>query len=279
MKIAITGANGIVGRCVVTQATDEGHSVIGIDAVERSEYIVKSDKYSFIQADLRDFEVTLKSLRDCGAVIHLAGIRSPGDGRAETHNTNVTISWNVLRAATELGITRIAQASSINAIGLYYNLSPASLDYLPLDEEHPCRPDDPYSLSKVICEQQADAIVRRYPHIRIASLRPHHVVPSRDIPLKSAKGNAWKHLWGYTLEGSCARAFLLAVTVSEASFPNSHQVFFVVEPDIASNEDISVLLERHWKDIPVRKDIKTTGFFDCGKLERFLGWKADSVKE
>lgn len=129
-----------------------------------------------------------------------------------------------------------------------------------------------------ICEQQAETITRRYPHIRIASLRPHHVVPSRAIPLRSAKSTAWKHLWGYTLEASCARAFLSAITAPETSFPVSHQVFFVVEPDVGSDEDIDVLIDRHWRDMPIRNDIRTTGFFDCGKSEQMLGWKADSAE-
>lgn len=38
-----------------------------------------------------------------------------------------------------------------------------------------------------------------------------------------------------------------------------------------------MLVDRHWRDVPIRNDIRTTGFFDCGKLERMLGWKADSA--
>ena len=63
-----------------------------------------------------------------------------------------------------------------------------------MDEKHPCRPDEPYGLSKQcvleddsvseciadvalrICEMQADTIVRRYPFMRVASLRLHWYV-------------------------------------------------------------------------------------------------------
>lgn len=58
------------------------------------------------------------------------------------------ISWNVLRAAAELGITRVAQASSVNVIALAWT-DHHEFDYFPLDEDHPCRPDEPYGLSKV----------------------------------------------------------------------------------------------------------------------------------
>ena len=37
------------------------------------------------------------------------------------HNSNVIISWNILHASAELGITRVTQASSINVIPLIYS--------------------------------------------------------------------------------------------------------------------------------------------------------------
>lgn len=58
------------------------------------------------------------------------------------------ISWNVLRAAAELGIKRVAQASSVNVVRLVWSREPL-LYYLPLDEEHPREPDEPYGLSKL----------------------------------------------------------------------------------------------------------------------------------
>ena len=87
-------------------------------------------------------------------------------------------SYNALRAAVEHGITRICQASSVNAIGLSYSRAPR-FDYFPIDEQHPNYSEEPYGLSKWICEQQADTFARRYEDIRIASMRFHWVVPDR----------------------------------------------------------------------------------------------------
>ena len=41
------------------------------------------------------------------------------------------------------GINRIAQASSVNVIPLVYSVQPRLL-YFPIDEDHPCDPDEPY---------------------------------------------------------------------------------------------------------------------------------------
>lgn len=48
----------------------------------------------------------------------------------------------------QLGVTRIALASSVNVVRLVWSLNP-KVEYLPLDEDHPCEPDEPYGLSKV----------------------------------------------------------------------------------------------------------------------------------
>jgi nucleoside-diphosphate-sugar epimerase len=93
-------------------------------------------------------------------------------------------------------------------MGATYNKK-VEIDYFPVDEKHPCRPDEGYGLSKQyvepllthhlhsqlqtpslihhvthrICEMQAEAICLRYPTIRIASLRPHWCIPaSHPLP-------------------------------------------------------------------------------------------------
>lgn len=52
----------------------------------------------------------------------------------------------MLRTAADQGIKRIVQASSINAVGLLFTHdSRRIIDELPLTEESPRRPEDPYS--------------------------------------------------------------------------------------------------------------------------------------
>ena len=121
----------------------------------------------------------LAAFAGCDALIHMAAIPQPFKHPDHiVHNNNVVGSYNALRAAVERGIMRICQASSVNAIGLSYSRAPR-FDYFPLDEEHPNYTEEPYGLSKWICEQQADTFARRYEDIRIASMRFHWVVPDR----------------------------------------------------------------------------------------------------
>ena len=64
-------------------------------------------------------------------LIHLAAIPAPG-GYPEhvVHNNNVTSSYNALLAAAKVGIKRVVQASSINAIGAVYSRWP-TYEFLP----------------------------------------------------------------------------------------------------------------------------------------------------
>lgn len=56
--------------------------------------------------------------------------------------------WSkVVNDSIQLGITRVAQASSVNVMTLCYSLEP-QIAYFPIDEDHPCEPDEPYGLSK-----------------------------------------------------------------------------------------------------------------------------------
>ena len=53
--------------------------------------------------------------------------------------------------------------------GLYYPTRPPLPDYLPVDEDHPRRPQDPYGLTKIVGEQLCDALT--WSGAQVASLR------------------------------------------------------------------------------------------------------------
>jgi UDP-glucose 4-epimerase len=273
MRIAITGVRGIVGRAVAERALADGHDVVGID---RASAAPPSGGSAYHQIDVTDFDSLRDALEGCEGLIHLAAINGPGGAPDHVvHNNNVVASYNALRAAAEVGIRRVCQASSINAIGGRFSRWPR-YDYFPLDERHPTYAEDPYSLSKWLCEQQADAIARRYEEMSIASLRLHGVVPDRSSTAgwaSSPQRIAERQLWGYTLAAAAARACLLGVT---ADF-GGHEVFYVVAPETMVDTPSLELRARHYPDVPLRGDLPgTRGFFDCRKAADILGWHHDA---
>ncbi len=274
MKIAVTGGSGSVGRTVVEMALAEGHSVVNIDRVPPPNALPPNA--AFVQAELTDYAAFAQAVRGCEALVHLAAIPAPGRQPDHVvHNNNVVSSYNALRAAAQLGIKRVCQASSVNATGLAYSRWPR-FDYFPLDERHPTYNEDPYSLSKWICEQQADSFARRYEDMAIASLRFHWVVPERATAVEAHRYSrteaAAKSLWAYTRSEAAARACLLSLT---ANF-GGHEVFYIVAPETIADTPSLELKQRFFPDVPVRGDLSShRSFFDCRKAERLLGWRHD----
>ncbi|MBA3944959.1 MAG: NAD(P)-dependent oxidoreductase [Herpetosiphonaceae bacterium] len=273
MRIAVTGGSGGIGRAVTTLALEQAHHVVSIDRVAPPQ--AAQPNVVYIQAELTDYEAFEQALRGCDALVHMGAIPAPGHHPDHVvHNNNVVGSYNALRAAAQVGINRICQASSVNATGAAYSRSPR-YDYFPLDEHHPTYNEDPYSLSKWICEEQGNSFARRYANMTIASLRFHWVVPERAMVLNSRanlSGGAAKHLWGYTTFDAAARACLLSLTPKF----EGHEVFYIVAPDTASDTPSLELQQRFFPDVPVTGDLSDhRSFFDSTKAERLLGWKHD----
>lgn len=272
MKIAVTGGSGGLGQAITKAALAEGHSVVSIDRTlpDTGE---PSETLSFIQADAVNYDEMVAAFAGCDALIHMAAIPAPGNHPDHViHNNNVVSSYNALRAAVENDIMRICQASSVNAIGLAFSRMPR-FDYFPIDENHPNYDEEPYSLSKWICEAQADCFARRYEDIRISSMRFHWVVPdrafaagsyTRDNPLRETH-----HLWAYTRFDCAARACLLSLN---ADF-HGHEVFYIVAPDTTSDTPSLDLAARIAPDVPITGDLSGhKSFFSTDKAERLLGW-------
>jgi UDP-glucose 4-epimerase len=272
MKIALTGGSGGIGRAIAAEALRRGHSVVSIDRAPPSNADAY-EKLQFIQAEATNYEQLLHAFHGCDALIHMAAIPSPIQHADHVvHNNNVVSSYNALRAAVEHGVMRICQASSVNAIGLSFSRVPR-FDYFPIDERHPNYVEEPYSLSKWICEQQADSFARRYDAIRIASMRFHLVVPDRADAARRygvTTQEVAKHLWAYTLFDSAADACLLSL---EASF-RGHEAFYITAPDTVMETPSLELAARFHPNVPVRGDLSgCRSFFNCDKAEALLGWK------
>jgi nucleoside-diphosphate-sugar epimerase len=274
MKIALTGSSGGIGRAIVAEALRQGHSLVCIDRVTAPE-VEEREGLHFVQADMSEFEKLVAAFAGCDALIHMAAIPSPGRHPDNVvHNNNVVGSYNALQAAVDNGIMKICQASSVNAIGHSYSRNPR-YDYFPIDEEHPNYSEEPYSLSKWICEQQADSFARRYEEIRIASMRFHWVVPERELAARAFTENSdnfAKHLWAYTRFDAAARACLLSLTANYTG----HEAFYIVAPDTSVDTPSRELVAKHFPQMPIKGDFAgRQSFFNSSKAERMLGWKHD----
>jgi len=272
----------LIGSAVCKIALEEGHTVVGLD---RDACTIKHANFTSKVVDTTNYQQFLDAARGCNAIVHLAAMLPVSRGQVVPqeviHYINVVSSYNALKIAADLGIKRVSQASSVNVIGLAFSRRP-KLDYLPLDENHPFYPEDAYSLSKCICEQQADAFSRLHSWMRIASLRFHWVITSREEGAKQLTdagtdsqlfADHSRDLWGWVSTEAAARACLLGLTAPESAF-QGHEAFFIVAPTTVVPFDSAQLLKDTYPEV---KDIRTavkgnSGFFDCGKATKVLGW-------
>lgn len=255
---------------MVRRSLEEGHTVLGIDRVALA--AVDAPHYSALEVDMADYDAVERALRGYDALIHLAAFPGPtGRPPHVVHNNNVVASYNALAAAVAVGITRVCQASSINAIGGVYSREPR-YDYFPVDELHPTHNEDPYSLSKWICEIQGDSIARRNEEMTIGSLRFHMVVDGLEdlrAHVTSEDGVHSRHLWGYTDATAAADACLRVLTADWTG----HEAFYIVAPISTASTPSAELARAHYPDVPVHGELRgNLGFFDCAKAERLLGW-------
>jgi nucleoside-diphosphate-sugar epimerase len=165
--------------------------------------------------------------------------------------------------------------SSETVPGFFFPERPWRPDYLPIDEEHPVRPQDPYALAKSFGEQLCDAAVARS-DIKAISIRPswvqnadnyaHNLGPQLRDPDEPSAG-----YWAYIDVEDLADALLLAA----ASDLPGHEVFYIASPDAASTLTLPELLERHGLagEIPLRElDRPDAGGISIAKARRLLGY-------
>lgn len=170
--ILVTGAAGFVGSHVVRHLLDRGKAVTMLD---RNQPDIDAE---FVRADLSD-PSTLGGLNktfDC--IIHLASL--PGDTGDPWQMVQVNVSGcvTILEYARKTRAGRFVLASSISAYEWYPGTLFCPPDYLPVDENHPCRPKDIYSTSKRIQELLVLTYYSQY-RLPVAILRMTAIIGPR----------------------------------------------------------------------------------------------------
>lgn len=174
MRIMITGGAGLIGRAVAAHLLERGYEVHLTDMTPDTD----APHSTYALCDVTDFDATREQARGCDALVHLAAhsnpLRAPGH---DVYRVNTVGTFNVFEAAARVGIRRVVQASSINAIGCAWNIGDFEPQYLPVDEDHPLSTSDPYSLSKQQSEEIGAYFWRR-DGITSAALRFPGVLPA-----------------------------------------------------------------------------------------------------
>jgi nucleoside-diphosphate-sugar epimerase len=274
-KVVVTGGTGRLGQFVIRELLERHYAVLSLDRVPPREKLCPS----WI-ADLSHSGDLFEALRDAYGVIHLAAYQAPNlAADAETFGNNVTSTYNVLRAAADLGVKKVVVASSTAAFGFIYAKNLWAPEYLPLDENHPSRPQDSYGLSKVVGERIADSIVTLHKRMTVSSLRFPGV--NFDFSYESFR-DRWRNpaarasgFWTYIDARDAAMTCRLAL---EAKF-QGHQVFIASASLNCMIQPTAELVRKYLpRGAKIRKVSGTHwSCVDSAKARRMLGFNPAHV--
>jgi len=271
MRIAVTGANGKLGRTVVTRLRESGHQVVALDTVgERGPGFVRIDLTDYGQ--VADALAGIDEVHDgLDAVVHLGAVPAPGlVPDAQAFHNNMTATFNVLQGARRAGIRTIVTASSETVLGLPFDVPPP---YLPIDEDYDTRPESMYSLTKHLEEQLALKLTRWDPELSITAFRFSNVMnpadyaefPSFDADPLLRKWNAWGYIDGRDAAQAVERALL-------ASTPG-FDVFIIAAADTVMSRSSASLAAEVFPSVTVTKELgEHETLLSIDKARRVLGY-------
>ncbi len=172
MKVLVTGGAGFIGSHVVDAYLEAGHEVVVIDDLSHGKRENVPPYLQFYHLDIRDKTQLrlLFQLEGFDVVVHqaaLANVRESMERPDVYAEVNIIGSINLLEASKDFGVQRFIYASTGGAV---YG-EPL---YLPVTEEHPINPLDPYGASKHTVEHYLylyhanyglPYVVLRYPNV------------------------------------------------------------------------------------------------------------------
>ena len=291
MKVLITGASGRLGQFVIRELETEEHSLV---LMSRRNPPDEFAHLPFIQGDLNNFEDCQRAVEGVDAIQHLGAQPNPVDhpdlrtGAAEkgipfdaTFKTNMLGTYYLMQAAIQADVHTVVMCGSNCALGHGFRISKTHIpiDYLPLDEEHPCYPEDSYSFSKRCGEDLLASYTRAY-GIRTYVTRPAGISPEERR--KQMKANAkpttswtpWLWCWVGSEDVASAHRLLM----EKADTLPAHDVYFLNADDTSALEPSQELV-KHFKPELLPKVRTLQGhqsFINCDKLKSAVGWRHDT---
>ncbi len=284
MRVFFTGGSGKAGRHAIPHLVEQGHHVTNIDLVP-----LRHKGVPDLKVDLTDAGQVFNAMashasgaeleagqgpQPYDAVVHFAAVPSmflTADN--ETYRVNVLSTYNVLDAATKLGIRKVIVASSETTYGVCFAQGEVRPDYIPVDEEHPTVPQDSYAMSKVVNEVTARSFQART-GFDIYALRINNVIEP-DEYLGYAK--AWRetpevrrrNIFAYI----DARDLGHMVDRCLRTDGLGYQVFNVSNDDSSVGLPSAEVIERFYQGIPLKRPVgEFETFYSSAKAKRLLNY-------
>ncbi len=111
-RIAVTGANGFVGRHVVRTAAASGYEVVGVVRSESAAQAVRESGGEPVELMGRDPEALVRALDGCRAAVHLAQIGAERGGQTYG-SVNISFTERIVEDCRHAGVPRVVYFSGL----------------------------------------------------------------------------------------------------------------------------------------------------------------------
>src|SRR3954471_5406608 len=297
MNVFVTGGAGYIGSVCVEELINSGHNVTVLDNLSEGHRSAVDNRATFLQGDLGDPGFIGPALKDAKAeaVIHFAAHALVGESitnPAKYFRNNVAKGLELLQASVEAGVKKFVFSSTCATYG--------PPDRVPMTEDLPQRPINPYGESKLMFERMLhwyhmlhglEFVAFRYFNAAGASqkLGEHHRVETHLIPnvLKVPLGQKEQcEIFGTdypTPDGTCIRDYIHIIDLAQAHMlalePGKQGFYNLGNGDGYSVREVIGMCEKvSGKKIPAVEKPRRPG--DPPKLvaaalkaKRELGWK------
>ena len=230
MPILITGGAGYIGSVTTELLRARGESVVVLDNLSRGHRDAVAMEVPFYEGNVGDRELVTRIVRehDIDAVIHFAAFAYVGESVTQPdlyYENNVEQGIRLLGALLSMNVRRFVFSSTCATYG--------EPQRIPIDEDHPQLPANPYGWSKLFLERIMSDYDRSY-QLRFVALRyfnaagatpdrgERHDPETHLIPLvlKAAQGETkYVTVFGNdypTKDGTCVRDYIHVSDLAEA---------------------------------------------------------------
>ncbi|MEZ0494116.1 NAD-dependent epimerase/dehydratase family protein [Kineococcus sp. TBRC 1896] len=288
MRIFFTGGSGKAGHHVAPYLASQGHHVTNADLTPLGHPDVTD-----LRVDLTDAGQVYSALAGMptmadldgpggsaggssyDAVVHFAAIptilRAPD---ATTFATNVLAHYNVLEAATRLGVRKVVFASSETTYGVCFAQGERKPLYVPVDEEHPVVPEDSYAMSKVAGEVVSRSFQART-GADVYGFRINNVIEPDEYaekfpPFLTDPALRRRNVFAYIDTRDLGQATLKALQTDGLGF----EVFNVANADMSVAATTQEVIEEFYGGVEVRREMgRDETFYSIEKARRLLGYE------
>lgn len=301
MKILVAGAAGYIGSHMVRMLDQLGHAIVAFDDLSAGfrDAVLGGE---FVQGSLHDAALldSLFGAHRFDAVVHFAGsivvsesVRDP----ARYYQNNLAGTLNLLDAMRAHGVNKLVFSSTAAIFGVP--------QYVPIDEQHPQAPINPYGMTKWVTER----ILRDYDAaygLRSVALRYFNAAGAAPDAALGERHNPETHLIPLALraaagvlprltvfgtdydtpDGTCIRDYIHIVDLCDAhvlalqhlSSGGESRAYNLGNGQGYSVKEVIQVAERvSGKTIPVQYGPRRAGdpprlVADASRIKRDLGW-------